>query len=256
MIAVKSHNDAQISSRISKLCNPCLQMAFVESPLVDIFKSCWGKFERESGDESFPPESHWLRGGTKSRLSLLHTTNWPTLHIPFCEKEWVPAVVYSFPLQSRKCNWFTTACMRKKPLARVRAVNHLSDHISDTYLRRHLHHVLHFIRGRWPGSKNKALPGPVTMQILTLCQPVTKGGSCVRFCCFTVASSCQRRQIRLAQILCFEWHSGICLSWGLCCHSDKSVQATHPCQIHRLWLIMQIVSFSFFESDFFPVRLV
>lgn len=132
-------------------------------------------FGESEGKEVWGRKWWWVITGCRAwhRAGRLFST--PQTGTLFCGKEWVLAVVFLFPMQIERKWWFPTGCMQKRPLGTVRTLNHLSDHISDTYLRRHLHQVLHFISGRWPGSKNNALAGLVTMQILTLCQPVTRG---------------------------------------------------------------------------------
>lgn len=74
---------------------------------------------------------------------------------------------YSFPHWVKKeCNWFILS--RWMGFMGAKMVNHLSVCICYTYLRRHLYCVLSFIRGWSPGSKNKAQPLQVTMQVCTL----------------------------------------------------------------------------------------
>lgn len=145
----------------------CPQTAFVESSLVyvsDELKPAEESWREEAMMSHSPSDSHWLRGSTQTKPSLLHTTNSPNTTQPFFVlfsflwKAVTPCSCLFFPTASRKqkeCNWFATAYTWKRLLARMRTVNHLSDHISDNYLRRHLCRVLHFVSDRWPGSKNK-----------------------------------------------------------------------------------------------------
>lgn len=112
----------------------------------------------------------------------------------------------------------------------VGTVNHLSDCISYTYSGRHLGWVLHFIRGRSPGSKNKAQPLQVTMQIRTLWQPVTEAGG--RILCQVLLFD-SRLLVAAVASPRFSgpqmWMAcGICLSCGLCCHSDKALLEATP----------------------------
>lgn len=116
------------------------------------------------------------------------------------------------------------------PDGKVRTVNHLSDCISYTYSVRHLGWVLHFIRGRSPGSKNKAQPAQVTMQIRILWQPVTEAGD--RILCQVLLFD-SRLLVAAVASPRFSgpqmWMAcGICLSCGLRCHSDKALLEATP----------------------------